>query len=255
MTQSEADGAFDAYILCTAPRSGSTMLCRMLRDAGAGNPDSWFHRPSTDAWAAAHGVERTVDTKDDHSYLRAIFEAAKQRGRGQGDIFGLRMQRHSFDYFTGRLRDLAPGLQGDKARMQATFGRTAFVHLVRTDKVAQAVSYVLATQTGLWHVNANGSELERTAPPARPTYDPAAIAEQVRLSQAADLAWQQWFNQQDINPLVVRYEALVAAPNAEVSRILTHLSLDTRPARALVPATGRMADTVNEDWIDRFRSA
>ena len=38
---------YESYVLCTSPRSGSTLLCKLLAATGvAGNPDSYFHRPA-----------------------------------------------------------------------------------------------------------------------------------------------------------------------------------------------------------------
>ena len=59
----------------------------------------------------------------------------------------------------------------DTERFQRLFGSTLFVYLARPDKLAQAVSYLKAEQTGLWHLAPNGTELERIAPHREPAYD------------------------------------------------------------------------------------
>jgi Uncharacterized protein conserved in bacteria len=44
-------GSLRVYLLCTTPRSGSTLLCRMLQAMGqAGRPDPHFHVPHLSAW-------------------------------------------------------------------------------------------------------------------------------------------------------------------------------------------------------------
>ncbi|MEO1275711.1 MAG: Stf0 family sulfotransferase [Pseudomonadota bacterium] len=46
-----------SYVICTAPRSGSTLLCHLLRATGvAGWPGSHFHRPSLTGWLDAYGL-------------------------------------------------------------------------------------------------------------------------------------------------------------------------------------------------------
>ncbi|MBT6203829.1 MAG: sulfotransferase, partial [Rhodospirillaceae bacterium] len=38
---------YQSYVICTSPRSGSTLLCSLLAATGlAGNPCSHFHDPS-----------------------------------------------------------------------------------------------------------------------------------------------------------------------------------------------------------------
>lgn len=40
------DPDYRAYVICTSPRSGSTLLCKLLAATGqAGKPKSYFHKP------------------------------------------------------------------------------------------------------------------------------------------------------------------------------------------------------------------
>jgi len=137
---------YDSYIICTSPRSGSTLLCKLLAATGvAGNPDSYFHRPSISDWLADLGLTQKASVPE-RELLEAIFRAVIAKGTLDAGIFGLRLQRHSFDFFTEKLAVLYPEHSNDAERFQAAFGRTLFVHLTRRDKVAQAVSYVKAQQ-------------------------------------------------------------------------------------------------------------
>lgn len=56
---------------------------------------------------------------------------------------------------------LPPEPHSDPARFQSAFERTRFVHLTRSDKVEQAICYVRAQHTGLWHLAIDGTELDR----------------------------------------------------------------------------------------------
>nr|WP_216365009.1 MULTISPECIES: Stf0 family sulfotransferase [unclassified Roseobacter] len=175
---------FDSYVICTSPRSGSTLLCKLLAATGiSGKPESYFHTPSADDWAKALDLTLT-DAASEQEALAEIFEAVRAKGRGNTSIFGLRLQRHSVDYFLQKLAQLHPGHTTDLPRFEAAFGRAAFIHLTRMDKVEQAVSYLKAEQTGLWHQAPDGTELERISPPAPPQYDAAAIQERYDRFQA-----------------------------------------------------------------------
>ena len=71
---------YRSYVICTAPRSGSTLLCGLLAATHvAGDPDSHFHATSRDAWLADYGLTRDDDASDQQT-LRAIFDAAMARG-------------------------------------------------------------------------------------------------------------------------------------------------------------------------------
>lgn len=247
-------GKYASYVICTSPRSGSTLLCNLLAATGvAGMPDSYFHKPSTSRWLDTFGLEQD-DTVSERDMLRAIFQAAIVRGSGETGMFGLRLQRHSFDFLIQKLSVLVPGSFSDSKRFQAAFGRTLFVHLTRTDKVEQAISYVKAQQTGLWHLAADGTDLDRTSAPQEPVYDAQAIRSCVQDMTAFDLAWDRWFTTEGIEPLRVSYEALSADPNVVLAQVLDNLGLNREAASGIEPGVAKLADRTSRDWAYLFRS-
>jgi len=245
--------AFAAYVLCTSPRSGSTLLCRLLRQTGvAGWPESHFHEPSLQAWLMDHHVT-TASNLSEREQVAAVIEAAIRHGRGHSDIFGLRLQSHSSDYFFAKLARLYGDKTTDAERFEAAFGRTAFIHLSRDDTIAQAVSYLKAKQSGLWHRRSDGRELERLTPPAATAYDGAAIRDQVLQFREAHRKWTDWFARERIAPLRLSYEDLADEPHRTLASVLEHLGLDPSAAKHATPDVQRLADEESEDWIKRFR--
>lgn len=95
--------SFQSYIICTSPRSGSTLLCSLLAATGwCGAPDSYFHKPSLTDWLADFKLNG-ADYRDEKRAMAAVIEAAKMRGRSGTEIFGLRVQRDSFAYLIQQL--------------------------------------------------------------------------------------------------------------------------------------------------------
>ena len=243
-----------SYIICTSPRSGSTLLCKLLAASGiAGNPGSHFHDPSIDEWLGYYDLVRD-DYASDLDLLGAIFNAARSCGSRDTGVFGLRLQRHSFDFFMQQLAILHPGLASDRHRLNAAFGDTLFIHLTRPDKLEQAVSYVKANQTGLWHMAPDGTELERLSEPCEPVYDAAAIADSLVELTAADAAWQDWFSEQNIEPYKINYDELSADPLVVLTNLLERLGLDRTAATGIEPGTAKLADTTSGEWVARFRA-
>ena len=245
---------YQSYVICTAPRSGSTLLCKLLRATGmAGNPESYFHEPSIADWAAGVGLMYEA-ARPEQEVLRAVFQAIIAQGRQGTETFGLRLQRHSFGFFTQKLAVLAASQLSDAQRLQAVFGRTLFVFLSRRDKVDQAVSYVRAQQTGLWHVAPDGTELERLSPPRMPVYDAGEIGRWVEVMTAYDRDWEGWFQRQGIDPLRISYDALAAEPIELLRHLLDQLGLDRDAAHGITPGVRKLADDISRDWGARFRS-
>ena len=243
-----------AYVICATPRSGSTLLCDLLADtAVAGQPDSFFRVASLEWWAGY--LEVSMDAWGDQlafdeSYLAAVLA----EGAGAGATFGMRLMWRDFDHLAQNLARLRPGLRRERDRFDATFGPTRYIHLSRADKAAQAISLIRAEQTGLWHVNEDGSERERQHPAQAAVYDAAAIARQLAEFEAHDLAWNQWFSRQNIDPLRICYEDLAREPAAVMVDILAFLGLDPAPAQAVRPSTRKLADGDSRDWLQRFRA-
>ncbi|MFN3131768.1 Stf0 family sulfotransferase [Roseibium sp.] len=244
---------FQSYVLCTSPRSGSTLLCKMLAETGvAGHPESYFHEPDLGNWASDLGVSRPAGMSE-LEYLRLLIDTAIEQGTANKGLFGLRLQRHSFDFFFRQLRTLCQDEPTDKDRLEAVFGRTLFVHLTRPDKLSQAVSFVKAQQSGLWHRAADGSELERLSPPADPVYDFAALKDCRDQFIQFDRDWNDWFAEQAIEPLRLSYNDLCTDPQAGLKKILTALGLPTSAADPVQPGVAKLADSINADWIKRFQ--
>lgn len=249
-----AIGGFDSYVICTSPRSGSTLLCALLAETGvAGYPGSHFHQPSLARWLEVYQLT-TVDFSSERDALHAVFLAARQRGTGQNGIFGLRMQRGSFDYFISQTGFRYPKETNDVARIEAAFGKTLFIHLSRKDKLAQAISRVKAEQTGLWHRNSDGSERERLSPPQEPRYDPEAIAHHMAELARFDEEWEQWFVKEGIQPLRIDYDRLSQQPQNTVAELLSALGMDPKHAKDITAPTAKLADSTNSDWVRRFQS-
>lgn len=244
---------FQAYVICTSPRSGSTLLCRLLRKVGtAGFPGSHFHEPSLDEWLAYYGLDQT-QFRGPKDALAAVFEAALDYGRGKSNIFGLRLQRRSFDFFADQLRVLYPSRANDTARINAAFGETLFVHLTRDNKLDQAISYIRAQQSGLWHAAPDGTEIERLSEPKDPKYDAAAISAQLAAFKRMETEWEDWFSKEGLTPIRVTYSELSAAPYATLTSVLDALGLDPDPNAEITPPTAKLANEINAEWAERFR--
>lgn len=245
---------YSSYVICTAPRSGSTLLCRMLAATGvAGKPASYFYGTSLQGWLDDLGVVLS-ETASEPSKVEAAFQSAISKGRDGTPLFGLRLQAHSRDFFLSRLAMLYPGAATDAERFQLAFGPTLFVHLTRPDKIGQAVSYTKAQQTGLWHMASDGSELERNAPPREPIYDAAGLRDCFGMLTRYDQEWNDWFARQAIEPLRLSYDDLSVNPSSVLGRVLEKLGLDPQAAAGVAPDVRKLADDVSADWARRLRS-
>lgn len=243
---------FRSYVICTSPRSGSTLLCKLLEGTGrAGHPGSHFHEADLTHWQERFGIA-PMTGEDETELLQPLFDAALRMGDGGTGLFGLRMQRHSFPFFRTKLRLLYPREDTDLDAIKAAFGSTLFIYLKREDKLAQAISYTKADQTGLWHRKADGSELERLKPAEEPIYDGPLLKQTREMFLGHDREWEAWFTDQGISPCRLTYEEMSLDPVGGLNRVLEALGLAVCPRSTEVP-TARLSDQLSLAWGHQFR--
>ena len=252
--KARADIQATSYIICATPRCGSTLLCDLLHDTGvAGNPHSFFRREDFAEWAEEFNVP-VAEWPDHQAFDQSYLEAAVKYGTGTTQLFGMRLMWESLGDLSFRLENLFPGLPGDSARFQAAFGLPVYLHLSREDKVAQAVSRCKAQQTGLWHVDADGTERERIKAGGTPSYDGKELAKLLTELEDHDAAWARWFTRQGLVPVSITYEMLSSDPQATLALVLSALGQDETIAETVEPRTARLADKESREWADRFRA-
>ena len=219
------------YLVCTTPRTGSTLLCLLLaRTAVAGmQPAPVFGwEPLLDLRIGPGAGARCEDPS---AYLaRVLSHTATPNGvRGFKVMWGQAADLG---------QDLPPVLPPD----------TRYVWLVRADRLRQAVSWSRAIQTQCWDSPAQrefaGFEV----------FDPRHIRSLLAEVDRQTAEWEALFKRHGIDPLRIRYEELVGDPQAVARKVLDYLNIcapDSHSATADV--FERQADEVTDAWARRFQ--
>jgi len=235
------------YVIASSPRTGSTLLARMLWDSGrAGAPKEYLNPMQLRDWEVRlgsplsrwrHGLlwgptvglagrgrwtERRVE---DH--LRRV-----RRRRSGGGWFGLKIHWHHFERFFIR-----PGRDVD-----AMLDRPVWIRIRRRDRLAQAVSWVRAVQTGAW--------IRSQHPRITPIYSRALITARLADIEVAEAGWDGFFRGRSV--LELDYEGLREDPSLETRRVLDHLGV--RAPEVLEIPLERQADPLSDAWIGRYRA-
>lgn len=248
-----------AYLVLATPRSGSTLLCEMLRDTGvAGRPLEHFevlepaNRPRQpreyfdgardpailDLLAPVEAGAPAGETPED--WWGRILRA----GAGDNGIWGGKLMWGHTDDMLRRTRRLA-GLAGaDLATtLRALLGDPALILVAREDKVAQAVSLWRAVQTQSWRGAGDGRD--------EAVYRFAGIDHLRAQLEAHEAAWRAWLARHELPWHEVRYSELAADPAGVVAGVLDALGL---PVTAVgEPPLQRQGDERSEAWARRYR--
>ncbi|MGW5360689.1 Stf0 family sulfotransferase [Actinopolymorpha pittospori] len=241
--------SIDAYLICGTPRTGSTLLCALLRDTGiAGRPESYFRLPDEQSWA-----DRWHLPRDDHGSFdyRDYVRAAIAEGSTSNGIFAARVMWGTLDEMVAKLgaAHSDPRSTGaDLDLLTRAFGRVRFVHCRREDTVAQAVSWARAEQTGFWQHG------DAALPDHEPRFDFEQIHDLVQTIEEHNDAWRNWFTTFDVQPHTVRYEDLTTDLDGVASGILDFLRLEPPAGHAFLARHRRQADQLNHDWVLRYHA-
>ena len=259
-----------SYLVCATQRSGSTLLCELLRAtdvAGASReyferlrgtglarqPRQYFEDPSVSSLA-----ERLPPTlpgrPEEPGEFEHWFRYVLQRGTTLNGVFGAKMMWNYLDDFKVRMGEL-PGL-GDLSfneRLDAVFPNLKIVFMRRRDKVAQAVSLWKAIQTQQWRTESE-SDTEPVEADEEPGvgYDYEAIEYLLNELHRWDARWEEWFHATGREPIRVFYDEFTVSRAATIGRLLDALGIDP-PAPEGEPMK-RQADNRSRDWVSRFRS-
>ena len=243
-------GNIDSYLICSTPRTGSTLLCGLMASTTvAGRPESYFRQPDEELWANRWDIVRSSDGAFEYAeFVRAALAA----GRTDNGVFAARIMWGTMDYLVDRLGTVCPApASGDLGLLNLVFGQTRFIYLHREDVLAQAVSWHRAEQTNVWHET---DQEESKQPEREPGFDFDQICSFVQTIGEHNSAWRAWFSSVGVRPHMVRYEDLDAEPGGVAREVLDFLGLRLPPGRLIKTRHRRLADELNAQWIERYRA-
>jgi trehalose 2-sulfotransferase len=217
------------YCICFSIRSGSTLLCDDLTQWQVGAPTEWFH--VGDPFLAE------VHLPD---HLVALAQTLPL------DCFGFKISWDQAYELTRLLRE--DGDQSVRFDLRTVFPDLRYIHVVRRDKIGQAISQWRAQLSGTWHV-----PVGTDASPGYPEYDFEAIKPHLQQTLAEDWLWQSHFEQAGIQPLTITYEDYVNDRVGHLNRIVDFLGVSSSPS-PLADRLRIMRDGWTEGIAERFQA-
>jgi LPS sulfotransferase NodH len=222
-----------------------------LIDTGiAGRPRSYFNR-------VAHynpRLQRILGSaKDDGTYLDRVIAAATTPNR----VFGAKVHWEHFLNFIAKAERRSQGHEENAAasvpeRLKVYLPDLRYIWLVRKNAVARAISHYRVKKTNQWQLDSRWVT-DDTGGEGGPGFDFDEIDAFVRLGEAEDAHWREFFQTHVISPLELTYEELVQDLEGAVQRVLKFLGIAAENVK-LPPSTLRQqADRQSRDWEARYR--
>jgi LPS sulfotransferase NodH len=188
------------------------------------------------------------NARDDDTYLdRVIVATTTPNG-----VFGAKVHWAHFLNLVDKT-ELAEGAPASAAeRLRRRFPDLRYIYLVRRNAVARAISHYRAKKTDRWRLDSQ-STTEYASGEGEPGFDFDAIDSFVRLGEAEDANWRQFFRQHDIRPLELSYEELVADLEGTVRRVILFLGIPAAKFNMAPPTLRKQADDRSKEWETRYR--
>lgn len=208
------------YVVASQPRCGSHYLADLLRETGqAGVPLEYFHTAHWKRWVKRCGQNNPL----------SAFRILCQRRTTPNGVFGVKMHWKQFQLAC-------------RLRLEDEFAQSPFIQITRDDLLGQAISLVIASQTGAW---IHEHQAQRS-----PEYSFDAIQQAVGRLIVERGNWDRFFAATGIQPLRISYENLTDDRDPTMQRVCRHIGIDwdvTEPAGTRVQRTGR-----SDEWRDRY---
>jgi trehalose 2-sulfotransferase len=240
-----------SYLICCSERTGSTLLGNTLIDTGiAGRPRSYFNR-------IAHfnpRIQRVLgNAKDDDGYLDRVIAAATT----PNGVFAAKVHWEHFQNLIAKVeRGSAPGggaLAGSVLeRLGTRLPDLRFIWLVRRNAVARAISHYRVKKTNRWQLDSRWIT-DDTGGEGEPAFDFDEIDAFVRIGEAEDAHWREFFEREGISPLQLVYEEMIKDIEGTVRRVLEFLGIRAQTISLPPPNLQRQADHRSREWEARYR--
>lgn len=230
-----------SYTIWFTQRTGSTLLCKALEATQiAGMPHEWLY-----TWVR----EQQVSSPKELQML--LWE----NGTTANGVFGL---KHSFHepHFTQLIETFrqfpdCPAHESNRVKIwEHALPNHRHIFMTRRNKVRLAVSWWKAIKTAEWH---RLPQQARTSIDLSGAYSFDAIYHLYCEASMREAGIQEFFSESRIAPLTIVYEDFIQEYEKTVREILAFLALDGTNLEIVPPTLARTADTISEEWVQRFR--
>ena len=231
------------YLICTTPRSGSSLLCDILRGTQlAGQPNEYFYDGAYPFFFEQFKVSTFSN------YFPKILAATTT----QNGVFGAKFMTYYFFDFVDRVRQL-PAYQNRTLTTAELLGdlfpNLKYLWLTRRNKVRQAVSYARASQSNVWH-----HYDEQPAEVANVKLTRKHINDTMQAITLQEAIWQEYFSEAGIVPLTLVYEDFCEFPEKTMKRIFDFLGIPIPADLTLdtIRQGKKLADSASDQFTQSY---
>jgi LPS sulfotransferase NodH len=216
----------------------------------AGNPREWFNEAEEQHRRAQWCVEQSTAPVYS-TYLARVLE----QGTTPNGIFGIKLHYYQFTELSVKFGTIEKYKGMERSQLlSALFPNLKYIWLTRRDKIRQAISYLRACQTNQWWLIEGVAPGKRKECVDKLSFDPLAIARLEKILAQNDCRWQHYFESNQLCPLKIYYEDLVADYSGTIISVLKWLNVpDAESVCVGRTRLKQQSDSLTEDWLAAYR--
>lgn len=227
------------YVICTTPRTGSTLLSDALMSTGlAGRPHEYF---DTNTENVQHWLK--VLNSPIRDYAQNVIKFATT----PNDVCGLKLHWHQI---RPMVRLFGVGGLPDSTLdeiLNSYSSNVKYIWLRRLNRVAQGISYYRASASNVWNV-----PLEQPKPSIEVPFDVHKIDRHIMYIEEWEENWAHFFEQKGIIPFEFFYEDFVENYRATVEAICSYIDVYHEGINIREPSLHKLSDSSADEWERKY---
>jgi LPS sulfotransferase NodH len=230
-----------SYIIASVQRSGTHLLCSILRSTGvAGRPGEHFFCKRTETWEERWGSPSRA----------AYVERMLRQGSTPNGVFGFVAMWTYFERIIDMLHQIPAYHDLDRSQVLNTiFNQPKYIWMRRRNRVQQAVSWAIASQTELW--SQKPGQAPQVEEPLQ--FDFKLIDQRYDQIITEEQNWENYFRENRIEPLVLFYEDVTTSNRATAECVLKFLGVPIPVGLDITPLTvEKQATKMSEQWAASY---
>lgn len=238
-------------IILSTNRSGSTLMCHDFREHGElGWPNEYF--------LLIQKMQK-INNLD----LTTAIKRVENINKASNGIFSTKVMSKQIPFLNKMLEATVKINDKTTSRFPAfetRFKHAFWIRLIRQNKVRQAISRLLARQTGVYHLvdSYKGFEditmlalKETNYDQQKLIYDAEKITQEIAEIKAEELRLENFLNDTGVKQISFYYEDITESPNY-LGQITDELYLNKRTdlTRRILP----LSSAINDEWAHRYET-
>ena len=240
-----------SYIICATPRCGSHLLAEALQTTGiAGKPDEYFLPNKHGQLQNEAGV---IAERFGEKSLEEFRQLVLELGSSSNNVFGIILHGTYLQSIINNFQNMPHYQTLNTADLFAEiFHNPKYIWIQRRDKVRQAISWLKASETGIWS-QFKGAEIGLKLN-KEPQYDYYIIDQYYKFFIELEKTWADFFETYQIEPFVVVYEELVEKYEQTQFELLDFLDISYDNKLVFSERMlQRQSTNSNHEWAQKYR--